>query len=139
MWGSLARGITATVRETANSAASGDLDGALRGTANVLRRVGEVVAPPLPDNDDDDDEYLDDEEEYYDEDDAGSYYEEEEDDGVEFEGEADVATVGEEEKESPNLDRYRQKQTGQTSYGENETINNYTDLENVTESAFTRP
>jgi hypothetical protein len=132
MWGSLARGITATVRETASSAASGDLEGALRGTASVLRRVGEVVAPPLQGEEeyDDDDDY--DEDEQYDDnddDDGGSYYEEDED-GVDFEGGDDGADAAEGEEDeadqSPNLDRYRHK-LGQTSddVGGDEITNNH--------------
>jgi hypothetical protein len=64
MWGSLARGITATVRETAHTAAESYVPGA----RDVLRRVGEVVAPPLHDGDGEEegssydaDEYEDDE------------------------------------------------------------------------------
>ena len=119
MWGSLARGITATVRETASSAASGDLEGALRGTASVLRRVGEVVAPPLQGEEEYDDEDDYDEDEQYDDDDdddGGSY--EEEEDGVDFEGGgddgADAVEGDNQEDQSPNLDRYRHK-LGQTN------------------------
>jgi hypothetical protein len=97
MWGSLARGITATVRETASSAAESYVPGA----RDVLRRVGEVVAPPLHDGDEDgeyyEDDYVDDDddddeedEEDEDEDEEGEYYVDESDEreggsGMEFE------------------------------------------------------
>eukprot|EP00584_Thalassiosira_punctigera_P022091 CAMPEP_0172553880 /NCGR_PEP_ID=MMETSP1067-20121228/52210_1 /TAXON_ID=265564 ORGANISM="Thalassiosira punctigera, Strain Tpunct2005C2" /NCGR_SAMPLE_ID=MMETSP1067 /ASSEMBLY_ACC=CAM_ASM_000444 /LENGTH=42 /DNA_ID= /DNA_START= /DNA_END= /DNA_ORIENTATION= len=42
MWGTLARGITETVKETASYAA----DSVAPHAGDVLRRVGEVVAPP---------------------------------------------------------------------------------------------
>ena len=82
MWGSLARGITETVKETATSAAASVAPHA----GDVLRRVGEVVAPPM---DNGDEEYYTDDEE---EDDGSYYYEEEEgEDGVEFEEDDDVS------------------------------------------------
>ena len=76
MWGSLARGITATVRETAHSAASAAES---VGARDVLRRVGEVVAPPLHLDDEDEDEYEDDEDDQDDDDDDndGVYYDDE--------------------------------------------------------------
>ena len=83
MWGSLARGITATVRETAHSAASAAES---VGAREVLRRVGEVVAPPLHRDDEDEDEYEDDEDDQDDDDDDdGAHYddEDEEDEGWE--------------------------------------------------------
>ena len=92
MWGSLARGITETVKETATSAAASVAPHA----GDVLRRVGEVVAPPMDNGD----------EEYYtDDDDDGSYYYEDEEveDGVEYEEDDD--------EEGVDLDRYRKKKT----------------------------
>ncbi len=90
MWGSLARGITATVRETAHSAASAAES---VGAREVLRRVGEVVAPPLHRDDEDEDEYEDDEDDQDDDDDDdGAHYDDEDEEdegweegGVEFE------------------------------------------------------
>ena len=98
MWGSLARGITETVKETATSAAASVAPHA----GDVLRRVGEVVAPPMDNGDEEEEYYTDDDEE----DDDGSYYyeEEEEEDGVEFEDDDDG-------EEGVDLDRYRKKKT----------------------------
>jgi hypothetical protein len=54
MWGSLARGITQSVKDTASHVAptAGD----------VLRRVGEVVAPPHNDEEEEDEEEEDEDE-----------------------------------------------------------------------------
>ena len=100
MWGTLARQVTDTVKETASSAAASVAPHA----GDVLRRVGEVVAPPTGgeegsyDDDDDDD--------YEDEDDDGSCYSEEED-GVYFEDKEEGGEAGEGAGASPDLDRYR--------------------------------
>ena len=98
MWGSLARGITETVKETATSAAASVAPHA----GDVLRRVGEVVAPPM---DNGDEEYYTDDDE---EDDDGSYYYEDDEgeDGVEFEEDDD-----DDDKEGVDLDRYRKEKT----------------------------